>query len=348
MEVTTRRPDVVKPDAKLLQEAYELASEVYDMEPWIDFIEEQVLAIEFADGSRRFLSVMGRQGQHVAIALYPDMGTYWRVRCVEEGDEVDAFDAFMSTHQLQLVFCSASNLMKGERAAIKASGVKFPRGVNPSFVSYVPGFVPDAMGAGEMRETLRFLRAFFAFRKDHMSYNVQPLDTPADLVSTWAEGPDGSWKFGQDEFSHLLPTTLKVNEGLLSKFAQMAVNKKMFLEVGAYPIPVSKTPFGRGKMSRLVFVTDHASGYIFATHVFETPDDRETDWTPIFEFVLKTMLKLGKRPGRLATSNVQLNAVFATLFMAECGGTEVVQDRYCESAREAFMAFRQDFFGGRV
>ncbi len=42
MEVTIRRPDVVKPDAKLLQEAYELAAEVYDMEPWIDFIEELV------------------------------------------------------------------------------------------------------------------------------------------------------------------------------------------------------------------------------------------------------------------------------------------------------------------
>ena len=146
VEVTIRKPDAEQPDVALLREAYELASEVYDMEPWIDFIEEQVLAIEFADGARRFLSVMGRQGQHLAVALYPDMGTYWRIRSIREDDDADAFDAFMCTHQLQLVFCRASEQMKGERASIKASGVKFPRGVNPSFVSYVPGFAPDAMG----------------------------------------------------------------------------------------------------------------------------------------------------------------------------------------------------------
>ncbi len=344
MEVTIRKPDVVKPDTKLLQEAYELAAEVYDMEPWIDFIEEQVLAIEFADGARRVLSVMGKEGQHFASALYPDMGTYWRIRCAEEGDKVDVLDAFMSTSQLQLVFCRANNLMKGERAAIKASGVKFPRGVNPSFVSYISGFAPDAMGASEMKETLRFLRAFIAFRKDHMSYDVHPINVPSDLVSLWTEGPDGSWKFRKDEFSHLLPTTMKVDEGLLSKFAHMAVNKKMFLEVGVYPIPSGRTPSGRGKMSRLVLVVDHASGYVFATDIFETPDDRETDWTPIFEFALETMLRLGKRPGRLASSNLQLGAIFGSLFMGEIKGTEFLQDRYCESAREAFEIISSRFF----
>ena len=79
-------PDLEMPSAELRKEAYELAFSVWEMEPWIDFIEEQVLAIRFADGAERFLSVMGRNGEHRAIALYPDAATYWRIRGSEDGD----------------------------------------------------------------------------------------------------------------------------------------------------------------------------------------------------------------------------------------------------------------------
>ena len=154
-----------------------------------------------------------------AIALYPDMGTYSRIRSIREDDDADAMDAFMSTHQLQLVFCRAAELMKGERAAIKASGVKFPRGVNPSFVSYVAGFAPDAMGAGEMRET---------------------------------------------------------------------------------------------------------------------PDDRKTDWAPIFDFVLETMLKGGFRPERIATNNAQIGAILGNLCAHEIKGTEFVPHAPCPAAHAVF------------
>ncbi len=42
-------PDLEVPSAELRKEAYELALSVWDMMPWVDFIEEQVLAIRFAD-----------------------------------------------------------------------------------------------------------------------------------------------------------------------------------------------------------------------------------------------------------------------------------------------------------
>ena len=37
-------PDLEAPSASLRKEAYELAAAVWEMEPWVDFIEEQVLA----------------------------------------------------------------------------------------------------------------------------------------------------------------------------------------------------------------------------------------------------------------------------------------------------------------
>lgn len=145
-------PDLEVPSNELRKEAYELALSVWEMAPWIDYVEERVLAIRFNDGTEQFLSVLGSQGSYRAISVYPNAGTYWRVRSVNQIDSHDVLDAFMSTNQLQLYFGKASELMRGEKAAIKASGVKFPRGVNPSFVSYIAGFQQDAMGANEVFE----------------------------------------------------------------------------------------------------------------------------------------------------------------------------------------------------
>lgn len=72
-------PDLEAPSASLRKEAYERAAAVWEMEPWVDFIEEQVLAIRFADGTERFLSVLGSHGEYRALALYPDAASYWRV-----------------------------------------------------------------------------------------------------------------------------------------------------------------------------------------------------------------------------------------------------------------------------
>ena len=214
--------------------------------------------------------------------------------------------------------------------------MKFPRGVNPSFVSYMPGFAPDAMGAGEMRETLRFIRAFFGFRKDHMSFAVRPLNSPHDLISTWAEGADGSWTFHEDEFAGMLPVAVSVDNSLISKVAALKTNAKMFLEVGVYPVPVGRTPSGRGKMSKVVLLVDHESHLALTVNVFETPDDRETDWAPMLDFVLETMLNGGFRPGRIATNNSQMGAVLGNLCASNFAGTEYVPHATCSAANEVF------------
>lgn len=338
-------PDLETPSTELRKEAYELAFSLWEMEPWIDFIEEQVLAIRFADGAERFLSVMGRNGEHRAIALYPDAATYWRIRGIEGGDSDDVMDAFMSTNQLQLFFCKAQELLRGERAAIKASGVKFPRGVNPSFVSYIAGFVPDAMGAGEIRETLRFLKAFYGFRKDHMACEVRPLSRPFDLITTWIEAGDGKWTKGEDEFSPMLPVTAALDPDIIDKVAALEVKRHLFLEIGVFPVPVERTPSGRGKMSKLVMLVDKATAYIFGTEIVVTPDDRETDWTPVIESVLKNVSKLGFRPEMFATTSRQIEAVLKSLCQTDFKGSKVFEHSSCACVKTFFADFSSRLFG---
>ena len=335
-EITFAKPDTERPSPEQWKRAHELALEVWEMEPWIDFIEEQVLAIEFADGARRFLSVMGVRGEHRAIALYPDAATYWRMRGPDPENETDIMDAFMSTNQLQLCFGKASNLMRGERAAIKASGVKFPRGVNPSFVSYVAGFAPDAMGANELSETMRFVRAFFGFRKDHMACEVRELLRPNSLITTWTEDADGNWTKSENDFSPMLPVVASPDGRLIDNVAKLAASENLFLEIGVFPVPVGKTPDGRGKMSKLVLLVDGATKFIMGTNIFETPDNRETDWTPIVDFVLETLVRLGMRPSHIASTNAQVKAIMKGLCATDFKGTEVLPHSWCDSASEVF------------
>lgn len=111
------RPDLETPTGELRKEAYELALSVWEMAPWLDLIEEQLLAIRFKDGTARFLSVMGSNGEHRAIALYPNAATYWRIRGIDNDDNDDLLDAFLSTNHLQLYFCKAPKRLKHQTTA---------------------------------------------------------------------------------------------------------------------------------------------------------------------------------------------------------------------------------------
>lgn len=337
-------PDLTAPSAELRKAAYELALSIYDMLPWGDFVEEQVLAIRFADGAERFLSVLGSHGEYRALALYPDAASYWRIRGVDEGDQADLMDAFMSTAQLQLFFCKSTELLRGERAAIKASGVKFPRGVNPSFVSYIPGFAPDAMGAGEMRETLRFIKAFCGFRKDHMACEVRPIARPFDLYTTWTEDENGGWAKGENDFSPMLPVAATLDQNLVGQVAALKVQKNLFLEIGVFPVPVGKTPSGRGKMSKLVLLADGPTQFVLGTDIVKTPDDRETDWTPIVESVFKKLCEFGMRPGHFASTSRQMEAILKGLCATNFKGSKVFEHASCDSAKAAFEGISERLF----
>ena len=196
-----------------------------------------------------------------------------------------------------------------------------------------------------MRETLRFIRAFYGFRKDHMAGEVRPIAQAFDLYTTWTEDEKGCWTKGENDFSPMLPVAATIDQNLVDKVAALKVKKHLFLEIGVFPVPVGNTPSGRGKMSKLVMLVDKATTYVLNARIVETPDDRETDWAPIVEMVLNGVCALGFRPEMFASSSRKMDAILKGLCATDFKGTKVMEHSPCYTAKAAFADISAGLFG---
>lgn len=166
--------DDVKPSKEQLREAYELALRLWELAPWdMPMGENQLLVVERADGRKFVLSVMGEYGEHRAVSIYPSVSSYCRIAGVPQYDQLRLQDAFFSIRQLQFAFLKAAHLLKVERGAIKEAGVRFPRGVNPSLASYVPGYASEMMGANELAEAMDAIKVLLDFFKTHSAEDIK-------------------------------------------------------------------------------------------------------------------------------------------------------------------------------
>lgn len=338
--------DEKKPSPEQLREAYELAQRLWELAPWdMPMGENQLLAVERADGRKCALSVMGEYGEHRAVAVYPRVSSYCHIAGVPQHDELRLRDAFFAIRQTQVAFLRAADLQKGEREAIKASGVKFPRGVNPSLVSYVPGYAPAMMGASELAETMDAIKVFLEFFREHSAGEIRLFDKQGDLVSTWRESPDGKWTLGEDEFSTMHPVAVSLSQKLLDEVAKLPVNERFNLEIGAIPVPCGMSDSGRGFIGRFMLAVEGATHFSMGVELLTPPDGREFDWTPAVEFALGVIVKFGYRPKRLAVLGEPLKCVLSNLCRTVLKGTTFLQNSECDAVREVyeFTAQRMGF-----
>ena len=143
----------------------------------------------------------------------------------------------------------------------------------------------------------------------------------------------------------MVPVAVTLDENLVRKVAALKVQKHVFLEIGVFPVPVGKTPAGRGKMSKLVILTDGPTQYAFGAEAIETPDDRETDWTPILESVFKKLCEIGFRPETFASTSPLMEAILQGLCNTDFKGSKVFEHASCDSAKAVFREFSSELFG---
>jgi hypothetical protein len=139
---------------------YELSNEIKAMQPW-DWIEEwNIFAVQNPETHKLgFVSIMGSNGEHFAVAVYLGEVGYAKFQALLELPPEDFSIAdVMEIPHLQVSFEDRDGLREEDRRIIKQLSLNY-RGRNewPLFRSTRPGFVPWFVDASECRFLIHVL-----------------------------------------------------------------------------------------------------------------------------------------------------------------------------------------------
>ncbi len=142
------------PTNKMWQKLFESTIRAKELAPWNWMGETDIFGVENPEtGEIGFVSVMGEEGEHYAIAVYlgaEGLYSYWDFRMLASSVPFLPPEALLGMTHLQTAFEDRKTLHKKDRALIKNLGFKF-RGENawPMFRSYRPGCFPWYLEADE-------------------------------------------------------------------------------------------------------------------------------------------------------------------------------------------------------
>lgn len=130
---------------------YDLADELYRLAPWRWMNETQLIGLRLpGTGELCWMSMMGAAGNHIALALYMGDEPVSRFNLMQKAAgvgldlaETDALRLVLEARQLQVSFYLRHELLKEERAEIKALGRKYRGGNWPCFRGFWAGFAPQ-------------------------------------------------------------------------------------------------------------------------------------------------------------------------------------------------------------
>lgn len=99
-----------------------------------------------------FVSLMGMQGEHLALALYIGVEGLMRFWRFEQMPDYAPSESLLQIPHLQASFEDRADLSEADRRLIQDLGLRFRgRQAWPSFRSYRPGFFPWQLEAAEAR-----------------------------------------------------------------------------------------------------------------------------------------------------------------------------------------------------
>ena len=132
-------------------ELYDLAYRLKELAPWRWMEETDLIGIESPEtGEIGFISVMGKNGEYEAVALY--LGAEGLYGFIDLHEDDASADGVLQVPHVQAAFSERKYLEKQDRDAIKQLGLKISgTGAWPIFRSYRPGYFPWFVTIAEAR-----------------------------------------------------------------------------------------------------------------------------------------------------------------------------------------------------
>ncbi len=298
------------PSIQEWQSLYAAAAEFKQTAPWNWMWDSDVFGVKNPkSGEVGYCSVMGKLGEHLALAVYRGSEGLTGFMKIQAGAKPKTTPEFLELQEcLMASFESRDYLAPDDRRIIKQLGLSF-RGRNawPLFRGYRPGYFPWFLTRTEAKSLTIVLSQTtgVAMRLKDDKNLLKPPEPDLHLVRV----PDRNGQSWHDEWlkpEPLSPEGLKaevdyerLKPGLLASIRKAAVGRGGTWEIGLgyFPVPVQEGKHNRPYYPVQIVVMDHNSGVIFATELAGP-----TDYVPMYRRQFLSAVKAsGCLPERILT-----------------------------------------------
>lgn len=305
--------DETVPTKEQFDKMYTLAKRVLDISPWEFMGEPHVLAIQHATDDTSFLIVTGELGTYFSIQVYSSLHDLDMMLRQNDNNRQDLVDRMFELPQLKLVFSTKAELLTGDREKIKASGITFKNGKNPSPQSMMPGYDLSCPGGRELeRLTVCVEQLLFMLEGGH---TIPVISSPLDLICTRVF-KEGRWELEMKKHSLFKKSSFSVSQELLDQVLKLQ-KQNMSMACGCFVIPTHFREKGsRPVMPRAFMLMDVESEFILKMDLLTPEQGKLWNITVALNALLQQFIKLGARPSQLKINGLLLEKVgkqFCTL-----------------------------------
>lgn len=333
---------------------YELATEIRALAPWTWMCDTDHLGFEDPeDGSPRFISVMGREGEHYAVAVYRRVEDLFRIIDLVR-DPGATSDAILETSQLQLSFEDRNFLDPADRKVIKRLGLKFRgRQAWPCFRSYLPGQFPWFVDGDELRQLILALEQVLAVAprfknaEDGLNrLNRLGMDEHVFLMRTPVKtAAPGEWRESMVKIERPPPPDIvpEVNEFLLQRAARFpTVENTLEVDLRPTPEPVQERKGQRPYFPWIMLVVESSQGVIVGHELLVPVPTLDAVYSRAAGALLDVLAGQEIRPAEVFVRSERV----AALFQAVCEklGTRLTVRPSLPRAEDAFTSLLR-FYG---
>lgn len=282
---------------------YEIADEILALAPWKKTYEEDLFGIQpKAGGTIYFVSVMGSQGEHHAIAYYPGMESLSRFRMsqMEDIPERMAFEAVLLNRHLQLTFEPKRNLLPADLEILKSLGKTY-RGKWPAFRSHRPARMPWFPDAQEVEEFEGLLEQTLVVLR--RSGNGEDLLQPFDEKEFFLRKRNGDW---EDSICRVadLPLPQHILKAGLPRDALAGIPRaglRIETDLMLMLTPINDVPRGEAPYFPLMLImVDAASGFVLGFEMISTKEGFDAAMVRLPDTITAVLKKAKVVPAQIA------------------------------------------------
>jgi hypothetical protein len=323
---------------------YEAAIELKKQAPWEWMWEDEVFGVRNPEtGEIGYVSIMGANGEHLALAVYLGSEGLDGFRQMSQGRGFTDPYFLLEIPQLQVSFEDRNTLHAKDREVIKSLGLKFRgRLAWPMFRNYTPGCMPWFVTP----QDARFLTVVIEQALDvtHRLGDDRGLLEPAEpgqlLVRVQAaQGWSDEWPVPEPVKARSLP---KVDTRRLTAMRQQFPHQKFSLEADLFVMPsaIQEKDDPRPLLPYLLLIVEGRSGMIVGNEIAVAKPALDAVWAQAQMGMMDTITRLQAIPQQISVRDQRLHDLLVPIAAGLGIRLKVARRlRALDEARAAFEAW---------